>query len=223
MTSGPRAGRRPREPIGPQAGLRELLAVYGDASLTFRIFLTHRWWHAHLSDLERCVRPEGTILDLGCGHGIFTNLMALRGPERRILALERDPRKAAFAGGRVSNVTVDNRDVMQSDLPPVDVVTITDVLHHLSSFAEQEAILDAIHKALPTGGQLVVKEITKSRPVRYRMTLLLDRIAFPRDTFYFRRHEELAALLDAKGFTPVFKELWSGTPYGSYAHLCTKR
>ena len=33
---------------------------------------------------------SGTILDLGCGHGIFANLMGLRGPGRTILALERN-------------------------------------------------------------------------------------------------------------------------------------
>jgi 2-polyprenyl-3-methyl-5-hydroxy-6-metoxy-1,4-benzoquinol methylase len=223
MTTSRASGRQVRDPIGPTAGLHDLLALYADAPLAFRVFLAHRWWHAHLSDLERFVRPTGTILDLGCGHGIFTNLMGLRGPERRILALERDPHKAAFARGRVSNITVEDRDIMRSEFPRVDVVTITDVLHHLGSFEEQEAILDAVGRILPVGGQLIVKEITKSRPVRYRMTWILDRIAFPRDTFYFRRHEELAALLEARGFTSEFRPLWARTPYGSYVHVCTKR
>ncbi len=217
------ATRRPCDPIGPTAGLRDLLAVYADASVAFRTFLVHRWWHAHLSDLERCVRTSGTILDLGCGHGIFTNLMALRSPTRTILALERNPVKAAFARGRVANVTVENRDITDADLPEVDVVTMTDVLHHLRSFDEQDKALDAATRILAPGGQLIVKEITKSRPVRYRLTLILDMLAFPGERFFFRRHEQFAAALDSRGFTAEFKPLWKWTPYGSYALVGTKR
>jgi 2-polyprenyl-6-hydroxyphenyl methylase/3-demethylubiquinone-9 3-methyltransferase len=215
--------RAPRNPIGPNAGLRDLLDVYADTCLPFKAFLAHRWWHAHLSDLERCVRPRGTILDLGCGHGIFTNLMALRAPERQILALEKDPRKAAFARGRVVNVAVAERDILSADFPGVDVVTITDVLHHLRSFKEQEEILDAVRRILPPGGQLVVKEISKSRPIRYRFTYLLDTLAFPGEKFFFRHHEDFGTLLEAKGFTVEFKPLWKGTPTSSYVHVCTKR
>ncbi len=223
MTAPRASERHAREPLGPSAGLRDLLAVYSGASIAFKAFLAHRWWHAHLSDLERCVRPAGTILDLGCGHGIFTNLMGLRGPARRILAFELDQQKAAFARGRLSNVTVEDRDIVGSELPRADVVTLTDVLHHLDSLDEQAAILAAAGRALPPGGQLIVKEVTKSRPVRYRLTLLLDMIAFPRERFFFRRHEELAALIEASGFTTEFKPLWAWTPYGSYVHVCTKR
>jgi SAM-dependent methyltransferase len=217
------APRRPSVPIGPKAGLRDLLAVYADTSVAFRAFLVHRWWHAHISDLERCVRTSGTVLDLGCGHGIFTNLMGLRSPQRRVLALERNPARAAFARGRVANVTVEDRDIMDAELPPVDVVTMTDVLHHLRSFDEQEAILDAASRILAPGGQLIVKEITKSRPVRYRLTYILDMLAFPGEKFFFRRHEQFAAALDARGFTTEFKPLWKWTPYGSYALVATKR
>jgi len=199
--------RAPRPPIGPTAGLRDLAALYADASLGFRAFLAHRWWHASMPAVERLVPDSGTILDLGCGHGIFANLMGLRGPGRTILALERNAAKAALARGRVTNVRVEDRDVSRSDLPPVDAVTLIDVLHHLDSFEEQGPLLDAVHRILPPGGTLVLKEVTTSRPVRYRLTRVLDRLSYPRDRFFFRPHEEFREMLEARGFTVAFHPL----------------
>lgn len=212
-----------RAPVGPEAGLKTLLELYADASLGFKLFVAHRWWHARMPAVEAFVVREGTVLDLGCGHGIFANLMGLRGPQRRILALEKNSAKAAFAHGRVSNVTVENRDIRDEQFPTVDAVTLIDVLHHLSSFEEQVVILDAVHRILPVGGQLVLKEVSRSRKVRYRLTCVLDRLAYPGDVFYFRRHEEFLKILAERGFSTEFHPLWSHVPYAHYVVAATKR
>jgi hypothetical protein len=52
---------------------------------------------------------------------------------------------------------------------------------------------------------------------------ILDTIAFPHDRFFFRRHEELAELLDSAGCTAEFGPFWQWTPYGSYVHVCAKK
>jgi SAM-dependent methyltransferase len=213
----------PRAPMGPGAGLKDLLALYPDASLGFKVFLAHRWWHASMPAVEACVLREGTILDLGCGHGIFANLMGLRAQGRRILALEKNAEKAALARGRVANVIVEDRDILDEGFPTVDAVTLIDVLHHLSSYDEQAVILDAVHRVLVPGGQLVLKEVTRSRPVRYRLTYVLDRMAYPRDTFYFRRHEEFLGMLEERGFATDFRPLWTHVPYAEYVVVATKR
>jgi SAM-dependent methyltransferase len=213
----------PHGPLGPEAGLRDLLALYRDESLAFKAFLAHRWWHASMPAVEQCVPREGEILDLGCGHGIFANLMGLRGPKRRVLALEKNPDKAAIARGRVTNVDVVDRDILHEEFPNVDAVTLIDVLHHLDSYEEQVTILDAVCRVLPVGGQLVLKEVTRSRPVRYRLTYALDRMAYPRDTFYFRRHEEFLRMLEQRHFSLDFRPLWAHVPYAHYVVVATKR
>jgi 2-polyprenyl-3-methyl-5-hydroxy-6-metoxy-1,4-benzoquinol methylase len=212
----------PRQPIGESAGLKELLALYPDASLGFRAFLAHRWWHASMPAVEEVVIREGTILDLGCGHGIFANLMGLRAPGRRILALEKNAEKAALARGRVTNVTVEDRDILDEDFPTVDAVTLIDVLHHLDSYDQQVTILDAVDRILPKGGQLVLKEVTRSRKLRFRLTYGLDRLAYPKDTFYFRRHEEFLKLLEERGYAIDFRPLWKHVPYAHYVAVATK-
>ncbi len=97
-----------------------------------------------------------------------------------------------------------------------DVVTITDVLHHLRSYEEQERLLDEVASLLRPGGQVVLKEVTASTPLRLRLTRTLDWIAYPGQRFYFRRHENWMRLLEARGFSVEFRPLWRGTPYASF-------
>ena len=215
--------RPPCPPIGPRAGLGNLLALYADATLPMKAFLVHRYWHASLSRLERLVVRKGTVLDLGCGHGVFANLMGLREPGRAVLALEKNPEKAALARGRVTNVRVEDRDIASDTLPPVDAITLIDVLHHLQSFAEQEELLDAVARVLAPGGQFVLKEVTTALPARFRLTVLLDRIAYPGESFYFRHHDDFRRLLDDRGFDTEFVPFWKGIPYSEYVFVARKR
>lgn len=212
----------PQKPLGPDAGLRQLLEVYCDTSLGFRLFLMHRWWHASLSAVERLLPPEGRILDVGCGHGIAANLFGLRGPRRTIVAIERHPAKAAVARGRVCNVEVVEGDALTTPLPPVDVVTFIDVLHHLDSWHAQEQLLDVASALLPPGGTLLVKEVTRSRPLRFAATLILDNLAYPGERFFFRRHEEFVALLEQRGFAVNVVPLWRRVPY-AHVTLCARK
>lgn len=212
-----RARRAPRDPIGPEAGLRDLLDVYADTSPSFRLFLAHRWWHASLPAVESLIPREGVVLDLGCGHGIAANLFGLRAPRRRVVAIERNRDKAELARGRVSNVEVIEDDVLDAELPAAQTVTIVDVLHHLESTEAQERVLDTVSALLPTGGTLVLKEVTRSRPLRFRATLILDTLAYPGERFFFRRHEEFAALLEERGFAVEVVPLWRRVPYAHVA------
>lgn len=215
--------REPRAPIGPACGLKDLLSLYADVPASLKAFLVHRYWHASLSRLEGLVRRDGTVLDLGCGHGIFANFLGLRAPGRTVLALEKNTQKAAVARGRVTNVSVEDRDISSRDFPAVSAVTLIDVLHHMGSYTDQEALLDAIARILPVGGQLVLKEVTTTLRLRFFLTQLLDRIAYPGDTFFFRPHEEFHRLLVDRGFDVAFLPFWAGIPYSEYVLLATKR
>ena len=215
--------RRPQEPVGPSAGLSELVAAYSDVPLGTKLFLAHRYWHSRFSDLERLVVSSGTVLDLGCGHGLFASFLGLRGPERRVVALEKDVAKATVARGRVTNVSVEHRDVTLADFPRVDAVTLIDVAHHLESFEAQEVLLADIARSLPRGGQLVFKEVTTSLPFRFRATRALDWIAYPGEPLFFRHHDEFRRLLEAQGFSTRFIPFWKGLPYAPYVFDCRKR
>jgi SAM-dependent methyltransferase len=215
--------RESRDPIGPGAGLGDLLGLYGDASWGFRAFLAHRWWHASLPRVERAVPETADVLDIGCGDGVFANLVGLRGPRRRVLGLEKNEAKAARAAGRLSNVAVRTIDALQAEHGRHDTVTLIDVLHHLGSFREQETLLDVVAGVLPPGGTLVLKEVSTAYPLRYTLTTVLDRIAYPADPFFFRHHEQLHDLLAERGFDVRFTPLVGRRPYAHVLLVGVKR
>jgi SAM-dependent methyltransferase len=212
-----------RAPKGPSAGLRDLIEVYGDTSLAFRAFLAHRWWHASMSAVERAVPATGTVLDLGCGDGIFANLVGLRGPGRRVIGLEKNERKAVRGRGRIANVEISARDITETSFPTFDAVTIIDVLHHLDSYAEQETLLDVVTDVLPSGGTLVLKDVSRAWWLKWRATTVLDHIAYPGDTFYFRHHDEFRDLLERRGFDVEFVDLSRRVPYAHMMFVARKR
>jgi SAM-dependent methyltransferase len=212
-----------RDPIGPRAGLGDLLGLYRDDSIAFKAFLAHRWWHASMPRIEREVPETADVLDIGCGDGVFANLLGLRGPRRRVLGLERDETKAARASGRLSNVTVRTIDALRAEHERHDTVTLIDVLHHLDSFRAQEKLLDVVAGILPPGGTVVLKEVSTAYPLRYTLTTVLDRIAYPGDPFFFRHHEQFRDLLVDRGFEVRFTRLTGLRPYAHVLLVGVKR
>jgi 2-polyprenyl-3-methyl-5-hydroxy-6-metoxy-1,4-benzoquinol methylase len=129
---------------------------------------SHVWtrqWMAPLDELEVLVPSRGHILDLGCGHGLFSLQLALASTERTVHGVDIDARKIAHGQDAVRRTDLSTRvslDVVGEGWqpPPVayDVVVITDVLYLLDP-ATVAGTVRAAGRALRPGGTLVVKEI----------------------------------------------------------------
>ncbi|GAB88927.1 putative methyltransferase [Gordonia rhizosphera NBRC 16068] len=113
---------------------------------------------------ERIVEPR-TIVDLGSGTGTGTLALARRFPTARVVALDnssdlltRVAGAAADAGlaDRVTITTADLDAALPSGLTDVDVVWASSTLHH---FADPDALLRSVYRALRPGGILAAVEI----------------------------------------------------------------
>jgi 2-polyprenyl-3-methyl-5-hydroxy-6-metoxy-1,4-benzoquinol methylase len=102
------------------------------------------------------VPPAGTIVDLGCGHGLFANLLAERSAERRVIGIDPDERKIAVAKlTERDGVRFEVGDATTYALPACDAVTVIDVLYLLPELDQVRVIANAA-RALRPGGVLVV-------------------------------------------------------------------
>jgi 2-polyprenyl-3-methyl-5-hydroxy-6-metoxy-1,4-benzoquinol methylase len=126
------------------------------------------------------VPAAGRILDIGCGHGLFSLLLAQR-PNRQVVGVDIDAEKvevARRAGIRAGLGNVEF-DVVPSDFSPTigwEGICLVDVLY-LLGVDEGRRLVRGAAAALKPGGALVVKEID----VR------------PRWKFELARYQELAA------------------------------
>jgi 2-polyprenyl-6-hydroxyphenyl methylase/3-demethylubiquinone-9 3-methyltransferase len=208
--------------------LNDVLELYAGAPPLTRAFLKGRVLLSDLEFIERHVPTQGTIVDIGCGHGLFANLMALRSAERRVVGIDLSPQKIEQArktiGGR-ANIDFICTDINSTGIPECDVVTMIDVLYLLSRDQQRRQLSHCRHQ-LREGGLLVWK--AQERRPRWKFAWTYFQELITTSTGLTRgRHGHLAFMsrdesldaLAAAGFTARIVEMKSRRPYTDILYL----
>jgi 2-polyprenyl-3-methyl-5-hydroxy-6-metoxy-1,4-benzoquinol methylase len=153
---------------GPRTSVaRRTLALWTDAPRSARVHTTIRWWTAPFAALERDVPREGDVLEVGCGHGLFSTYLALTSPTRQVMGIDIDGEKIELAQHATARLAPGEGDVRfehrpAGDIPRIDggwqAIVFADVLY-LTSAAGRHALLAECVDALAPGGSLIVKEV----------------------------------------------------------------
>jgi 2-polyprenyl-6-hydroxyphenyl methylase/3-demethylubiquinone-9 3-methyltransferase len=208
-------------PRSPAAAIRRSLRCYAGQSLGIRGFVLARHLLAPLGRVAAAVPPAGRILDVGCGHGLFTNALALGSSSREVLGV--DPSGAKIAVARASSAGIRNvryrRGIVQEiEERDFDAITILDVLY-LLPIEEKLAVLRACRERLSPDGVLIVKTNDTRPPWKYRVARLQEQamtgigLTMGHGTLHFFSREQNANLLELAGFRPEFVDLNTWLPY----------
>jgi len=166
------------------------------------VFTYFRFFHAPYSLVESLVPHKGSIVDLGCGYGFFSNMLGLNSPEREVVGIELNERKLRYAGRNVKNVQFINGDITKLKLDKSDAIVLFHVLHHLKSFQAQHRLLKECYKKLKKGGELIVVEIDYKPLWKFLFTFLIDAALYFGDRFYYRSRGQFDRLFKRVGFEP---------------------
>jgi len=216
--------------MGKVGGLRDVFILYRRQPVGIRFFVRMRSLLCPMERLETLVPQEGRILDLGCGHGLFTNLLALRGPDRQILGCDPSAAKigvAAAAGLSLSNVRYQVGYLADVSATELDGITILDVLYLLPP-AEKRAVIRGCYERLKPGGVLMVKTNDRSPrwkfAVAYGEEVLMTKagLTFGGNGLHFFSAAENRAYLEEAGFSVRVVDLNSWLPYPHVAFVCRK-
>lgn len=152
---------------------------------------------------------EGSVLDLGCGHGLLCVAAARGSSHRRIVGVDHDPKRVAWArksGRRFPNLSFVEGDLARPPEGSYSAITLIDVLHYFES-RTQRAIIDTAFSLLPPGGTLLVREIDARDGVLSRCNQAYERLAVKsgltranRAAMHFRSRSGWKALLQEAGF-----------------------
>lgn len=171
--------RRWRRPSGPSAGKSSLspFSLFDTLPLTERLFVRARLATAPLEELAR-LTPHGHVVDIGCGHGVLTALLAIDA-QRTVLGIDPDERKIQLARdsvGRLPNVSFRVATVEQlGERDEFDAVVVADVLY-LLPVEHWTGFLSAAARLLKPRGKLLLKEAEADGSWRYRKTLLQEQL-----------------------------------------------
>lgn len=153
------------------------------------------------------VPNRGKILDVGCGHGIFSRMIAQDYPRTKVLGVDPSSYKINIAKSQSGNIP--NLDYRRSYLKDVrgkfDCIVITDVLY-LLSVEEKIKTLKACYKLLNRGGLLIVCELD-SKPNLMFWLSYLEETVMVRIVKYTYSDRRKIFFLDAKSHLKILREV----------------
>jgi SAM-dependent methyltransferase len=128
--------------------------------------------HYHGFLLKQLPSNCESILEIGCGTGVFTRLLAERCD--RVVAIDLSPKMIEVAqrqSGDYTNINFQVADILKWEFPveQFDVIASIATIHHLPV----ENLLPNLQVALKPGGKLVILDLLKSESIQDTLSDLM--------------------------------------------------
>jgi SAM-dependent methyltransferase len=209
---------------------RAALRLYRSAPAAVRAHVHVRWWSAPFEPVAAALPESGRILEIGCGHGLFSAYAALSAPGRVVVGVDIDPDKITHAQDAARGAPIVRGDAHRSSTPgdrrlsfavaesgavppgPWDAVVVVDMLYLLPA-AEQRRLLTEAVAALAPDGTLVVKEMGAEPRWKVRWNTLQETLSVKvlritaGSSFDFVPPDQMAGWLHELGMTTTMRRL----------------
>lgn len=183
--------------------------------------------------IEKMVPQKGDFLDVGCGHGTFDEILAIKSKNRKILGIDPSQDKINFAKKReliFKNLKFKKMYINDLRNKKFDVIIIIDVLY-LFSPSEMVKFLKKIKKLMKRNGVLVLKTDSREPKILHNLLMVEEFIMVKLLKFtysdakktYFLSKDEYKKVMKKAGFK-IYKEkeFISIFPYHHPTYLAKK-
>ncbi|MGZ6334156.1 MAG: methyltransferase domain-containing protein, partial [Bdellovibrionota bacterium] len=168
-----------RKAYGPGPRPPKILARYPRTRWSTRFFLSVRWKLTPYSQMAHELPERGPILDMGCGHGLFTLALALQSSERQVLGFDHDEDRVGLAREAARDLpNIDVRSGNMTEPPPGNYsgIAMIDVMHYFEPETQKELARQAFER-LDEGGRLIVREVDPSGGAASSFNRFYEKIA----------------------------------------------
>jgi short-subunit dehydrogenase len=156
------------------------------------------------TQLANALPTAGTVLDLGCGEGMLTNLLAAALPGSTFYGVDRDAKRIELAGKTASaNASFQTGDILDADFSGAHAAIFNDVLHH-HPHELQIRLLEKARDFLTDDGVLILKEVDRNDWADVKWTSFWDNRLYPEDTLNFRVPSDWVKTVEDLGFSHLY-------------------
>ena len=163
-----------------RARIRKVRGMYAGCPWFDRGFVRWKLRFDRVFDyLEAEGASAGTVIDLGCGHGIASAFVASGNAGLRLAGCDLDGHRIALARQAFAGLDADFQveDVRRFALAPASLILILDVLQYLGA-SEQIDLLTRCARALEPGGKLILRVHDRESGLLSHFSMGVDRIIF---------------------------------------------
>lgn len=194
-----------------QFGIKDLFHYFSSLPRLTQWFIVLRYLSCPFKKLIRFIPQKGSLLDVGCGFGLLSLLLAKQNPDRRILGIDLDSDRIQAA--KQLSISFPNLQFQTETLDQLssrrrfDVITIVDIIYLLPAKAKI-ILLQNAYRVLRKGGYLFIKINDRSWTFRFFLTWLqelitvklLRKTASKYSSLYFEQPNEVEMWLIEIGF-----------------------
>ena len=209
-----------------------VVSLYRGDSAAVRAHVRVRWATCPMRAVATAVPPAGRVMEVGCGHGLLSNYLALESDDRQILGIDVDIPKIAAATAAAGRGGHGDRCRFEVTAPGElpdgpwdcpdggwDCVAIVDVLYLLGADIQRDLLRSCAARLAPDG-VLVVKEMAPTprwkaawNGAQETLAVRLLGITEGDGSFAFVPPDELATWMADDGLVAEHRPLHRGYPH----------
>jgi len=222
------SGSDPNRPVRPGSKVHMKLVArrFNHLEPYYRLFA---WFKIRMDPmfprLSDFVKPNQTLIDVGCGIGVPAVWLLALYPDLRFIACEPKPERARVAArvlGDSANVLQLSAHDLHGENDQAHAALLLDMLHYLSE-NDFKALLTKLKGMLSDPYQLIIRVTLLREKFAFQRWLETTKMKFKNIHPYFRTEEEIIRALNRAGFSVDLVESTAPRQGRDLVHCLRKR
>lgn len=206
--------------LSPQDLSLTATKLYSQGPLLLRLLQRYRPFICPFEELLPWVPPQGKLLDVGCGGGLFLGLAAHYHSDLSGIGFDVSSQAIAVAQAMRPHLPDGDRRLQFLCLPAsspwpagtYDAVSVIDVIHHVPPAVQSQFFRTAVSHLAP-GGLLIYKDMVDS-PLWQSLHNRLHDLLIARDWIHYVPQEQILSWAGSLHLELVHSQSLSRGPYG---------
>jgi len=175
--------------------------------------------------IEKHVPKNGTVVDIGCGFGIFANYLASKSENRTVIGIDLNEKRISLAKkiyGHLPNLNFFCGNITNTKIPSTNIITAIDVIHHIPTLELQTNLLKTCFSVLSENGKIIIKDVDTKPFWKYWWNYIHDYLMTGGEKVLYHDQNAFENLIKKTGFELEKKVSIDKYPYAHILFIAKK-